>query len=96
MHARQAKASDTGTEREHRVWNNLVYLLLTQDYLLDNHIKKDLERRRIETQRENVRRREREKPKRMNEQEMTGGRLRIKLEKKAGRGGLRGGRQMRE
>lgn len=40
----QASTSDTGTEREHRVWNNLVYLLLTQDYLLDNRVKEDRER----------------------------------------------------
>lgn len=40
MRARQAEATDMGAEREHHVWNNLVYLLLTQDYLLDNHIKK--------------------------------------------------------
>lgn len=59
MHGRQARASDMGAEREHRVWNNLVYLLLAQDYLLDNHIREDWEKRGEREREKHVRRRER-------------------------------------
>lgn len=55
-----------GAEREHRVWNNLVYLLLAiwsiscwQDYLLDNHIREDWEKRGEREREKHVRRRER-------------------------------------
>lgn len=73
MHARQAKASDMGAEREHHVWNNLVYLLLTQDYLLDNQIKEDWEKGGdrlgggCDARRENER--ERRRPKRLKEKD---------------------------
>ena len=65
MRARQGKAGDIGAEREHHVWYDLVYLLLTQDYLQDNNMEKT--RRKGETDGEKRLVRWREKPKRLKE-----------------------------
>jgi len=56
------QGSDTGAEREHLVWDNLVFLLLIQDYLLDNQVKKTYceKRRYLKTHNEIQSRRKRQ------------------------------------
>lgn len=66
-------------EREHHVWNILLHLLLAEDYLLDNHVKKKRKedwgaKRGGRERKRDMSGKERQRFKRLKEKERKGGR----------------------